>query len=364
MRKLLQVMLALGLFSLLLLPAFGTDNQVWDSVDTGELEDAAEDVLDTELTADIDLDEGLASLGETVLNQLDAVVTQATRSGALVLVIALFCSLLQALADGAGLGQGEAVSRIVGALAVTAGAMGDVSSLMTLGRETVENLTVFTRILIPVMTTTAAASGSLTGAASRQMVTLFCSNLLLTLMEGVLLPLVYLYVAACAGALATGNAGIRAVADFIRWGVQTALTWLLLLFTVYLGLSGVISGTADRAAVKVARLAISGMVPVVGGILSDATESVLAGAEILRNAIGVFGTLAVLAFCAVPFLRLGVQYLLYRLASVLTAAVTRHPVARLIGDLGGAFGLMLGMAGASALVTLISIVTTVSVAVS
>lgn len=227
-----------------------------------------------------------------------------------------------------------------------------------------ENLTVFTRILIPVMTTAAAASGSLTGAASRQMVTLFCSNLLLTLMEGVLLPLVYLYVAACAGALATGNAGIRAVADFIRWGVQTALTWLLLLFTVYLGLSGVISGTADRAAVKVARFAISGMVPVVGGILSDATESVLAGAEILRNAIGVFGTLAVLAFCAVPFLRLGVQYLLYRLASVLTAAVTRHPVARLIGDLGGAFGLMLGMAGASALVTLISIVTTVSVAVS
>ncbi|MCC8128872.1 MAG: stage III sporulation protein AE [Clostridiales bacterium] len=363
MRKLLQMLLPLCLLSLLLLPAFGTDAQVWDSVDTGELEDAAEDVLDTELTADIDLDKGLADLGETVLEQLDAVVASATRSGALVLVIALFCSLLQTLADGAGVGQAEAISRMVGALAVTAGAMNDVSSLMTLGRETVEALTGFTRILIPVMTTAAAASGSLTGAASRQMVTLFCSNLLMTLMEGVLIPLVYLYVAACAGALATGNVGVRVIADFIRWGIQTMLTWLLLLFTVYLGLSGVISGTADRAVVKVARFAISGMVPVVGGILSDATESVLAGAEILRNAIGIFGALAVLAFCAIPFLRLGVQYLLYKVASVLTAAVTRHPVSQLIGDLGGAFGLMLAMAGASALVTLISIVTTVSVAV-
>ncbi|MCD7760684.1 MAG: amiloride-sensitive sodium channel family protein, partial [Clostridiales bacterium] len=60
----------------------------------------------------------------------------------------------------------------------------------------------------------------------------------------------------------------------------------------------------------------------------------------------------------------GIQYLLYKLASVLTAAVTRHPVSQLISDLGGAFGLMLAMSGASALVTLISIVTTVSVAVS
>ncbi|MCD8381745.1 MAG: stage III sporulation protein AE [Clostridiales bacterium] len=364
MRRLLQIVPALGLLSLLLLPAFGTDAQVWNSVDTGALEEAAEDVLDVELTAELDLDEGLAALGETVLEQLEAVLTQATRSGALVLVIALFCSLVQALAGGAGVEQAEPVSRLVGALAVTAAAMGDVGSLMTLGRETVEALTGFTRILIPVMTTAAAASGSVTGAASRQMITLFCSNLLLTLMEGILLPLVYLYVAACAGAVATGNSGVRAIADFIRWGVQTALTWLLLLFTVYLGLSGAISGTADRAAVKVARLAISGMVPVVGGILSDATESVLAGAEILRNAIGVFGALAVLAFCAVPFLRLGVQYLLYKLASVLTAAVTRHPISQLVSDLGGAFGLVLGMTGASALVTLISIVTTVSVAVS
>lgn len=81
MRKLLQVMLALVLLSLLLLPAFGTDAQVWDSVDTGELEDAVEEVLDTELTADIDLDEGLASLGENVLSQLDAVVTRPPGAG-------------------------------------------------------------------------------------------------------------------------------------------------------------------------------------------------------------------------------------------------------------------------------------------
>ena len=154
----------------------------------------------------------------------------------------------------------------------------------------------FNKLLIPAITTAAVASGSFTGAAARQMITLFCSNLLLSLMEGVLIPMTYLFVAASAGALATENQGIRAIADFVSWAVQTILKWLLLIFTGYISLSGVIAGTADRAAVKLTRFAISGMVPVVGSILSDATESVLAGAGILRNAIGIFGTIAVMAF--------------------------------------------------------------------
>lgn len=354
--------LALLLLLALILPAWGTEEEIWDSVDTTELERQAEDDLEIDLTPDISLDDGLSQLGMTALEQLGSIVTRATRSGGLILVIALFCALVQALCEGGG--QTAGLSRLVGALAVTSVAVGDVSSLMGLGRDTILKLTEFTRVLIPAMTTAAAASGSVTGAAARQMVTLFFSNLLLTLIEGVLIPMVYLYVAASAGALAADNPGVRAIADFVKWLVQTVLTWVLLIFTAYISLSGVIAGTADRAAVKLTRFAISGMVPVVGGILSDATESVLAGAGILRNSIGIFGTLAVLAFCLVPFLHLGVQYLMYKLAAVLTSAMTQSPISRLIGDIGGAFGLVLGMTGTAALLTLISIITTISVAVS
>lgn len=348
---------------LLLLPARAAEQEIWDSVDTDILEQQTEDYLEVELTPDIDLDAGLSALGATALEQLNSILIRATRSGGLILMISLFCALVQSLSEGIGQ-TGGTLPRIVGALAVTAVAVNDVSSLLSVGQDTVVRLADFTKVLIPAMTTAAVASGSVTGAAARQMATLFCSNLLLSLMEGVLIPMVYLYVAASAGALASDNPGIRAIADFVKWAVQTILTWVLLLFTGYISLSGVISGTADRAAVKLTRFAISGMVPVVGGILSDATESVLAGAGILRNAIGVFGTLAVLAFCLVPFLHLGIQYLLYKLAAVLTSVISGNPVSRLIADIGGAFGLILGMTGTAALLTLISIITTICVAVS
>ena len=58
---------------------------------------------------------------------------------------------------------------------------------------------------------------------------------------------------------------------------------LLLAFVGYLTASGAIAGSVDAAAVKTAKLAISRAIPVVGGILADASETVLAGAGGLRG---------------------------------------------------------------------------------
>lgn len=355
-------LLTILLLSGFLLPAHAADADIWNSVDTSEVEEQASDVLEAELTSALDFETELAKLGKKALLQLDEILRDATRSGGLILMISLFCSLLQSVGEGASSGM-NGLTRMVGALTVTAVSVGDVHSLVQTGEETIVQLSEFTKVLMPALTTAAAAAGSMTGAAARQMATLIVSNLLLNLMTGLLIPLVYLYITACAGAEAVGNPGIGAIGGFIHWAVKTVLTWLLLLFTAYISISGVISGSADRAAVKLTRFAVSGMVPVVGGILSDATESVLVGAGLLRNTIGIYGTLAVLAFCILPFLRLGVQYLLYKIAAILTAAMTQNGLSKLIGEIGTAFGLVLAMTGTAAMVALISIITTISVAV-
>ena len=135
------------------------------------------------------------------------------------------------------------------------------------------------------------------------------------------------------------------------------------MFTVYLSVARVISGGVDGATVKVAKAAISGVVPVVGGIIAEASETVLAGAGLLKNTIGVFGMLAILATCAYPFLQLGIQYLLYKMTAFLAAAVGSPGLCKLIDGLGGAFGLVLGMTGSCALLLLISVLSSVAAVV-
>ena len=139
------------------------------------------------------------------------------------------------------------------------------------------------------------------------------------------------------------------------------LTALLLAFVGYLTASGAIAGSVDASAVKAAKLAISRAIPVVGGILADASETVLAGAGVLKGSVGVVGMLVVLAICITPFLQLALQYLVYKASAALCAAVAQPRLSQLIDAIGSAFGLVLGMTGAGALVLLVSLVSAISV---
>ena len=161
------------------------------------------------------------------------------------------------------------------------------------------------------------------------------------------------------GTVLEGDA-LEGVGRLLKKGIGWALGGLLMLFTTYLTVSGAVAGAVDARAVKLAKTAIAGAVPVVGGILSEAAESVLAGAGILKASAGVVGMLAVLALCLTPFLRLGAQYLLYQGASMVAAAAGQRRLVRLMAMLGDAFGLVLAMTGASALLLLVSVVSSLT----
>ena len=331
-----------------------------DALDLDGLEDAgAEWMPGADLSAGLDVDGSIGQILDTGSAELGGVIRKALRSGALLLAVVLFCSLAEGMGAGEGAVSGVA---LVGALAVTAIAAADANSLIGMGRQAMEHMDSFSKLLLPAVTAAASAAGSPGGAVARQLATMLFSDLLITLINRVLLPLVYTYIAACVAWAAVGNEGLRRMAATLKWAVTTVLTGTLILFVTYLTVSGVIAGTTDALTVKAAKFTMSSMVPVVGGILSDAAETVLAGAGMLKNTVGVFGMLVVIGICLVPFLQLGFHYLTYKVASALSAALSGSRVAALIDQIGGAFGLILGMTGACALLLLISMISAVSAA--
>ena len=359
MRRFLMMLLTLFL---LLTPALAADDvldQQWASLDPDKLQDAAGEYAPGDLQS-IDLDGGLENLLDTGSAELMGVLHKAVRSGVLLLAVVLLCSLAEGAYAGSGNENAVQVVPIVGAIAITAIAVTDVHSLIGLGREALGHMETFAKVLLPTMAVATAASGSPGGAAARQLATMLFSNVLMGLITGLLLPLVYAYIAACVAHAAVGNEGLKRVAAMLKWVVTTVLTVLLIGFVGYLTVSGVIAGSTDAVAVKTAKFAVSSMVPVVGSILSDAAETVLAGAGILKNAVGVFGMLVILSMCLVPFLQLGVHYLTYKVTAALSATVAEGRVAGLIDGIGGAFGLVLGMTGSCAVLLLVSMVSAVS----
>lgn len=330
-----------------------------EALDLDGLQEAGEEwAPGVELEEGIDLGDGLQAILDTGSGQIFGVVRKALRSGVLLLTVVLLCGLAEGMCTTADT-KVDVVS-IVGAMAIAAVAVADANSLIGMGREALERMETFSKLLLPAVTAAVAASGSPGEAAARQLATMLFSDILITLITSLLLPLLYLYMAACVAYTAIGNEGLKRMAGTIKWVVTLILSAVLIIFVGYLTISGAIAGTADAATIKAAKFTMSSVVPVVGGILSDAAETVLASAGILKNAVGVFGMLVVLGMCIAPFLQLGIHYLAYKITAALSATVSGGRIAGLIDQIGGAFGLVLGMTGSCALLLLISMVSAVT----
>lgn len=294
------------------------------------------------------LDDGLgaaaARLIENAASGSQSAWCAALRSLGKLLLVAVLCGVMQGIYTAAGSGDLPIVT-MAGALGMTAVLMTDLSGMMGLCRDTLAQVSTFSKAMLPVMAAAVSVTGAPTAATVMQGVTMFAFDLLVRFINGLLLPAVGVYIAVITVNAAVGNGLLGQLAAFVKWVVTGSMKLVLTIFIAYLTISGVIGGSADALAVKTAKFAVSGSVPVVGGIISDAAESMLAGAVLIRNTVGVVGMLCVAAICLVPFLKVGFNYLLFKAGGAVLSPVCGGPLSNLVAGLSDSMGLMLGMLG-------------------
>ncbi len=253
-------------------------------------------------------------------------------------------------------GASQRAVRLCGVVAIAVLLIQPSNALITLGADTIRELSTYGQLLLPVMSAALAAQGGAASSAVLYTATALFNSLLSSAVAGLLVPLVYIYLALAVVNAAVGDSMMDRLKGFIKWLMTWGLKISLYAFTAYISITGVISGTTDQAALKATKLTISGMVPVVGGILSDASETILLGAGVVKNAAGIYGLLAIAAVAIGPFLRIGVQYLLLKLTAAVCGVFADKKQVGIIEDFSGAMGLLLAMTGTLCLMLLISVV--------
>ena len=263
----------------------------------------------------------------------------------------LMISLLQGMWEGT-----KKTATLAGTAAIAASLLLSTNSMIVLGSETVRNICDYGKLLLPVMTAAMAAQGAGTASAALYTGSALFIAVLSSLISKVLIPAVYLYLGMSAANTATGEALLKRMAELLKWAISWCLKSIVAVFTAYLGLTGIIGGTTDAAVLKAAKTAISTAVPVVGGALSNAAESVLAGAAVVKNAAGIYGILAILAIFLEPFLRIGIHYLMLNLTAAVTGIFGCKDMTELIGNFSEAMGFLLAMTGSVCVLMLVSTV--------
>lgn len=276
---------------------------------------------------------------------------QAATSSLSVIAVVMLVSVLRLLP-----GSSAKTVELAGALAIALLLLSGANSMITLGVDTVKSLSEYGKLLLPVLTAALAAQGAATSSAALYAGTAAFDAILSAVISRLLVPMVYLFLILAIAYTATGEGMLKKIKDSVKglmgWGLKT----VIYIFTGYLGITGVVSGSADASALKAAKLTISGMVPMVGGILSDASEAVIVGAGVMKSAVGIYGLLAVFAIWVSPFLQLGAQYLLLKLTAAACESFSVKPASELVNAFSGAMGLLLGMTGSVCFLLLVSTV--------
>lgn len=265
--------------------------------------------------------------------------------------IVLLVSLVQTFP-----GTTSKITDLVGIVAIGSLLLQRTNALVHLGVDTIDEISNYGKLLLPVLTAALAAQGGVTGSAVLYSGTVLFDSILGHLIARMITPMIYLFLALAAGNGAVGEEVLKKFRDSIKWLMTWCLKIVLYVFTGYMGITGVVSGTTDAAALKAAKLTISGVVPVVGGILSDASEAVLVSAGIVKNSAGIYGLLAIISVCIGPFLRIGSHYLMLKITGAVCGIYGSKSIADFIGDFSTAMGLLLGMTGSVCLLLLISTV--------
>ncbi len=295
--------------------------------------------------------EGLLALLGKSLSNLIPELKAASRFSARIFCIVLFTSVLQSVSDSV-----RAACDLASNIGIFTVLMGNAGAMITLGIDVVREISDYGKLLLPVMTAALAAQGGIATSAALYTGTAIFNTVLSSTIVSVLLPGIKLYLVISIVSSVTGEELLKRMAEIIKSSSAWILKSLMMVFTTYLGLSGVVSGATDLAALKAAKVAISSVVPVVGGILSDASEAVLVSASIVKNTAGIYGILAILAVCMGPFLRLLAHYLVLKLTAAVCTVFGGKTTISLIDAFSTAMGFLLAVTGGCCIMVLISTV--------
>ena len=295
--------------------------------------------------------DALLDLAGNAISMLQPELVEAARICLSILAVVMLICIIKLFPKA-----GEKTSDFVAAIGISALLLQKSNSLVNMSAQTIHEISQYGKLLLPVMTSAMAAQGGFTTSTALYVGTALFDTILCSILTNLMIPAVFIFLALSIANAALGEDLLKKMADFVKWLSVWILKIVLYVFTGYMSITGVISGTTDAQALKAAKLTISGMVPVVGGILSDASEAVLVGAGVVRNAAGIYGILAVLSIFAGPFLKIGCHYLLIKMTGAVCGVFDVKGCTELVGNFSTAMGLMLAMTGSICLLQMISTV--------
>ena len=199
--------------------------------------------------------------------------------------------------------------------------IGAFAVMQALTVNTLKSLFQFVTLLLPAYVVTIVFSAGSVSALGFYELTLLSVHILQLLFIKMVLPLIQIYVVFLFFNQLTQEDLFSQASEFLK----TLLEWILKTTTAILvGLQTIqclVAPAVDTLKNSTAHRIVKAL-PGVGGLMDSAAETIAGSALVIKNAVGVAGMIVVLLICLLPFLKLGLSVLLFRLLCALLQPIS------------------------------------------
>ena len=260
-----------------------------------------------------------------------------------VIIIVIIHSIIKSISDGL---ENKSISKItyyVQYILIVTLIMTSFSDILSMVKESIENLVGFMNLLIPILITLMITTGNITSASMLQPILIFIITLIGNFIKDVIIPIVLVSTALGIVSKISDRLQIDKLSKFFKSSVVWILGVVLTLFVGLVSLEGTLSSSVDGITAKTTKAAVSSFIPVVGKILGDAVDTVIGCSVILKNALGIVGVIIIIAICVKPIIKLVILMAMYYLGASLCPPIADGKIIKLLEQMGDTFKLLLGI---------------------
>lgn len=251
-----------------------------------------------------------------------------------IVVITVFSMLLETLQSAF---QKQSVSKVAFAISYVVLmiiAVNSFSVAIGYARSAIESMIHFMVAMVPVLLTLLASMGNVVSVSVMHPLIIFMIHTVGTLIYTLVFPLLFFSAVLHIVSSLTDRYKVTQLANLLR---NIAIGLLGIFLTVFLGVISVQSATAaatDGITLKTAKYVTGNFVPVVGRMLSDATDTMMSASLLVKNTVGLAGVVILILLCAFPAMKILALALIYNLSAAIMQPLGDSPIVTCLQTIG------------------------------
>lgn len=269
--------------------------------------------------------------------------------------VILLCALLDSLKSSFSVQSHEGIFSVVSVVCISSAIVVPIAQMILKTAALLKSMSEFLLSFIPVYVGIVTASGKPVSGAAYNACLIGTIEVIARLAATVLVPLLAIYLAICLVGAASREIDMQGISKVVRNVVITSLSFLLTIFVGLLSIQGTIAAAADTVTMKTMKFAIGTFVPVVGGAISDAFNTVQSCMGVIKSTVGGFGILAIAAAFLPAIISLLLMQLSLAVAGGVADALGVKQVGGLMKSASGVLSILLGILLVFAMLFIVSV---------